>query len=62
MYIRPNWHPKLQAILGDISGQIGYITRFGTFELLGPLFDDPNIQETSSQTTDRGPTILFSAQ
>ncbi len=59
---RPNWHPKLQAILGDIRGQVGYITRFNTVELIGPLHENPQISSTTYETEDRGPTLLFSAE
>lgn len=61
IFHRPNWHPKLQTILGDIRGQIGYVTRFGTIELLGPLWDSPRILSTTYDTEDRGPTLIFTA-
>ncbi len=61
IFHKPNWHPKLQSILGDIKGQYGYVTRFGTIELLGPLWDNPNITSTNYDTQDNGPTLLFSA-
>lgn len=59
---RADWHPKLQAILGDIRGQIGYITLAGTIHLLGPLYENPNIETSTYETEDHGPTLLFTAE
>lgn len=61
IYHRPDWHPKLQQLLGDITGQYGYTTRFGTIVLLGPLYPNPDIAATTYDTNDDGPTVLFSA-
>jgi hypothetical protein len=61
IYHQPNWHPKLQALLGDIRGQYGYVTKYDTIELLGPLYENPNIKDTTYSTEDNGPTLLFTA-
>lgn len=31
----PDWHPSLSRLLGDIKGEIGYITEYGTVRLIG---------------------------
>ena len=61
IFHRPDWHPKLQALLGDITGQTGYTTKFGTIVLLGPLYQNPNIPQTTYDTEDNGPTVIFTA-
>lgn len=58
--IRPNWHPSMSQVLGDISGQYGYITEHGTVELLGPIHEDPEISEESLTTKNSSPTRLMS--
>ena len=62
MKFRPNWHPKLQQVLGNIVGAYGYITPFGTVELLGPLWEDPRILKDQVKPEQKAPTIIFSAK
>jgi hypothetical protein len=58
---RPNWHPRLQQILGDIIGAYGYVTQFGTIELLGPIWDNPDISKNTLKPDISGPTLIFAA-
>ena len=62
IYHKPDWHPALMSILGDIRGQYGYVTDVGTIALLGP---EPKkkakISETSNDTTIKGPLLSLSA-
>ena len=36
VFHRPDWHPILSSLLGDIRGSYGYVTEIGTIALLGP--------------------------
>lgn len=55
----PNWHYRLSRFLGDLKGEIGYITDFGTVELIGKRQLDISKDETESKTD--GPTKCITA-
>jgi len=59
VYFRPNWHPKLQQILGSVIGSYGYINQYGMIELLGPIWDNPNISSQTLKPEINGPTLIF---
>lgn len=59
---KPNWHPNLTPLLGDIEGQEGYVTEFGTIELLGPAQRNPEISRYRYESDINGPTLALSAQ
>lgn len=62
LYHRPDWHPKLMELLGDIIGEKGYVTQFGTISLIGPLYENPNYSKYKSQSDNYGPTMLLTAK
>lgn len=59
---RPNWHPSLAPILGDIKYQYGYVTDVGTIELLGPLYEDPEISKYAVESAISGPVLSVNAR
>ena len=59
---RPNWHPALSPIFGDIKHQYGYVTDAGTIELLGPLYDDPELSKYSMESSISGPVMSVNAR
>lgn len=62
IFHRPNWHPNLSQLLGDFIGETGYVTEFGTIELLGPHNENPNIPEHKSSSKINGPTLILTAK
>ena len=58
---RPDWHPEISSVLGDIRGQFGVVTENGTIKLLGPIHENPDITEENLETKHSGPKILASA-
>jgi len=62
VYHRPDWHPELCQILGDIIGQAGYVTEVGTIKLLGPIHENPDIPETKTMSEINGPTSILTAK
>jgi hypothetical protein len=58
---RPNWHPSLSPLLGDIKYQLGYITEVGTVELIGPLYDNAEISKYSAESEIKGPVMSINA-
>ena len=62
IYHRPDWHPSLNEVHGNIEGQIAYITEMGTVHLLGPVHENPDIPKTASSSSINGPTLLLSAK
>ena len=62
IYHRPNWHPWQNEMMGDITGQMAYITDIGTVHLLGPIHEDPDFPKTKSSSSINGPTLLLTAQ
>jgi len=61
-YHRPDWHPNLSQLLGDIIGEKAYVTEVGTIRLLGPVFEDPSLPKTKSSSNINGPTLVLSAK
>lgn len=59
---RPNWHPALSQLLGDIKYQLGYVTDVGTIELLGPLNDQAEISKYSLESDIKGPVMSINAK
>jgi hypothetical protein len=55
----PDWHPNLSRFLGDLKGEIGVITEFGTIHLLSKRKIEISKYETESQTN--GPTKSITA-
>jgi hypothetical protein len=62
VYHQPNWHHALSPILGDLEGQLGYVTEHGTIELLGSLYDSPELPRTFFESDIQGPTQILSAE
>lgn len=55
----PDWHHKFSRFLGDLKGEIGYVTEFGTVHLIGKRHVDISKDETESRTD--GPTKCITA-
>lgn len=62
VWFRPDWHPALNPILGDVKGAYAYVTDAGTIRLLGPLYEDPDISKFASESNTDGPTVSLSAK
>jgi hypothetical protein len=58
---RPDWHPELSPLLGEINGAYGYVTAAGTIRLLGPLYEDPEISKNKTSSEIIGPLLMLSA-
>lgn len=61
VWFRPDWHPNLNSILGEIKSEYGYVTDQGTIRLLGPYNQDPDISRFASESQIEGPTISLTA-
>jgi len=59
---KPNWAPATNTIMGDIVGQEGYITEYGTFELLGKVQRKEDLSKNDYATDVRGPLYMLSAE
>ena len=57
--LKPDWHHFLSCIMGDIKGEIGCITEFGTVHLLGK--NNPDIPESATRSKINGPTTSITA-
>lgn len=55
----PDWHPELSCLLGDIRGEVGYITDYGTIHLLGKR--KPEISEFKYKSNTDGATTSITA-
>lgn len=55
----PDWHHSLSVLLGDLKGEIGYITEFGTVHLLGKK--NPEISKYQTESRTDGPTKSITA-
>lgn len=62
IYHRPDWHPNLSQVIGDIIGEAGYVTEMGTIKVLGPIFNNPNFDKYKSKSEINGPTIVLTAK
>jgi hypothetical protein len=62
IFHKPNWHPALTPLLGEIVGQQGYVTEYGTIELLGIAQANPNISKFQYESSINGPTLILSAE
>ncbi len=62
VFHKPNWHPALTSLMGDITGQEGYITEYGTVELIGLTHSNHNISRYEYESDINGPTLILSAQ
>jgi len=62
IYHRPDWHPNLSQILGEIKGEKGYVTEMGTIRLLGPIHENPDLSEGRMQSEIVGPTQMLTAE
>lgn len=62
IYHRPDWHPSLNEILGDIIGQSAYVTEMGTIHLLGPVHENPDFSKTKGSSGINGPTLVLTAE
>jgi len=62
IYHRPDWHPALNEILGDITGQSAYVTDVGTIHLLGPVHENPDYPKTKGSSGINGVTMVLTAE
>lgn len=58
-FFTPAWHWKISKILGDITGEIGYIDENGLVHLLGKKNPDLSEYEVSSKI--QGPVKSITA-
>jgi|688.fasta_scaffold421585_2 hypothetical protein len=59
MLFTPDWHYLLSPFLGDLVGEIGYITQHGTIHLLGKK--DLDISQYETETKIDGPVTSITA-
>lgn len=59
---RPDWHPTLTELMGQIVGQQGYVTEHGTIRILGPIHEDPDFPKAKSSSKQSGPTVMLTAK
>lgn len=62
VWFRPDWHPSLNSLYGELKGAYGYVTEQGTIRLMGPLYEDPDISRFASESKTDGPTVSLSAK
>jgi len=62
IYHRPDWHPSLNGIMGDIIGEAAYVTEVGTIRLIGPIHENPDFPKTKNSSSISGPTMILSAK
>jgi len=62
IYHRPDWHPNLSQLMGDIVGESGYITEVGTVRVLGPIFENPAFDKSKSMSEINGATLMLTAK
>lgn len=62
VWFRPDWHPALNSLYGDLKGAYARVTEAGTISLLGPLYEDPDISRFASESNIDGPTTSLSAK
>lgn len=62
IFHKPDWHPSLSSIYGDIKGQYGYVTEIGTIALLGPdTRKDAEVSKFVTETDLKGPLASITA-
>lgn len=62
VFHKPNWHPALSPLLGEIVNQEGYVTEYGTIELIGLTQSNPSISKYQYESDINGPTLILTAQ
>lgn len=62
VYHKPDWHPSLTSIMGEIEGQEGYVTEYGTIHLIGLTQTNHNISKYKYESDINGPTLVLTAQ
>lgn len=55
----PDWHYRLSCFLGELKGEIGYITEYGTVHLLGKK--NPEVSRDATSSKINGPTRCITA-
>lgn len=59
VFFTPDWHYSLSCFLGDINGEIGYITEYGTVHLLGK--QNPDLSRYQIESKIEGPVKSITA-
>ena len=62
VFHKPNWHASLSPLMGDIVGQEGYVTEYGTIELIGLNQSNPSISKYQYESNINGPTLILTAE
>ena len=62
VFHRPDWHPRLSPLLGNLKGQYAYVTDVGTINIIGPLYEDPDISKFQFESKIEGPVESLSAK
>lgn len=62
VFHKPNWHPALTPLMGEIAGQEGYVTKYGTIELLGLTQSNPVVSKYQYESNVNGPTLILTAE
>jgi hypothetical protein len=55
----PDWPASMSTILGDLKGEIGYITEYGTVHLIGKR--DIEVSKNQIESKTDGPTTCITA-
>lgn len=58
---KPDWHPSLSSLLGDLRGQYCYINRYGTVTLLGAINEKLDISKYATESDINGPVYSIAA-
>jgi hypothetical protein len=61
VFYKPNWPAELSSLMGDIVGLEGYITEYGTVQLLGQNQTNPEVSKYQFESDINGPTLVLSA-
>ena len=62
VFHKPNWHQSLSPLMGEIAGQEGYVTEYGTIELIGLTQSNPTVSKYQYESDINGPTLILTAQ
>lgn len=61
VWYRPDWHPSLNGIFGDLKNQYGYVSEVGTIRLLGPIAKEISFSRFKENSEIEGPVTSISA-
>lgn len=63
VFHKPDWHKSQTPLMGEIVGQVGYVTDQGTIKIIGDsLKEVVSNSRYDFESDDNSPTLMFSAQ